>query len=265
MNILDEIAARTRERINAKKKDLPLELLMESAESLKNGPGFAAGFPFERALRGEGVSVICEIKKASPSKGVISPDFPYARIAKEYEEAGAAAISVLTEPFYFMGDDLYLRQIAGEVGIPLLRKDFTVDRYMIYEAALLGASAVLLICAILNDETLAEFIGTAHDLGLSALVEVHDEREVDMALAAGARVIGVNNRDLRTFEVDFALTERLRGMVPADRLFVSESGVKGPDDMEKLRRIGADAALVGEALMRSADRKAGLRRLMGRG
>ena len=257
MNILQEIAQKAKERVEEKKKSLPLAELIRRAEQLPVG-----GFPFETALRGPDVSLICEIKKASPSKGVIAADFPYMRIAREYEAAGAAAISVLTEPFWFKGDDAYLREIAGGVRVPLLRKDFTVDAYMIYEAKLLGASAVLLICALLGPAALVEYLGIARGLGLSALTEAHDEREVDMALRAGARIIGVNNRDLRTFEVDLALSGRLRAMVPADRLFVSESGVRGPEDIARLRELGADAALVGEALMRSADKKAEIKRLL---
>ncbi|MCL2718901.1 MAG: indole-3-glycerol phosphate synthase TrpC [Lachnospiraceae bacterium] len=255
LNILQEIAQRTKERIETQKKVLPLDKIIEIVNSdAANDSPFT--FPFEKALKSEDIAFICEIKKASPSKGIIAEKFPYLDIAKEYEAAGAAAISVLTEPFYFMGSDQYLREIADVVSIPLLRKDFTVDSYMIYEAKLLGASAVLLICSILNQDTLADYITIAHGLGLSALVETHSEEEVKMALSAGARIIGVNNRNLKTFTVDITLSERLRSLVPPDVLFVSESGLSTQGDIVKLRETGADAALIGETLMRAADKKA---------
>ena len=259
MNILNEIAGRTKERIEAKKRILPLKELIETVCS-RNA---ATGFPFENALRSPDIAFICEVKKASPSKGIIAEDFPYRAIAAEYEAAGASAISVLTEPFYFKGDDRHAAEIAASVSLPVLRKDFTVDSYMIYEAKVLGASAVLLICAILDTDTLAEYIGIAHSLGLSALVETHCEAELDMALAAGAGIIGVNNRDLKTFEVDLAVSERLRKLTPPDKLFVSESGVNSPEDISRLRDIGADAVLIGERVMRSADKKAEIERLRG--
>jgi len=232
MNILNEIAEKTKERIKNEKQ--------------------AFDFPFEKALKTKDISFICEVKKASPSKGIIAENFDYIEIAKNYEAAGAAAISVLTEPYYFKGHDKYLREIAQAVSIPLLRKDFTVDEYMIYEAKVLGASAVLLICAILDDETLKRYIEIAHSIGLSALVETHDEREVETALKAGARIIGVNNRNLKTFEVDITLSERLKKLVPNDIIFVAESGIKTREDVAKMREIGADAVLVGETLMRGA-------------
>ena len=220
-------------------------------------------FPFEIALRHSDLAFICEIKRASPSKGIIAEPFPYLDIAGEYETAGAAAISVLTEPHYFKGNDLYLNEIAGKVSIPLLRKDFIIDSYMIYEAKILGAAAVLLICALLESNTLAGYISIAHSLGLSALVETHTEAEVEMALNAGARIIGVNNRDLETFGVDIAVSERLRKMVPLDIVFVSESGIHCAQDVRILRRIGVNAVLVGETLMRSLNRKATLDELRG--
>jgi indole-3-glycerol phosphate synthase len=238
MNILQEIAERTKERVRIN-----------------------TDFPFEKALRQDDISFICEVKKASPSKGIIAEHFPYIDIAKDYEAAGAAAISVLTEPFWFKGSDKYLREISEEVSVPLLRKDFTVADSMIYEAKALGASAVLLICAILDAETLAEYIKISHGIGLSALVEVHDAEEVETALNAGARIIGVNNRDLRTFEVDITLSERLRPLVPPEIIFVSESGISTPGDVEKLRKAGANAVLIGESIMRSADKQAEIRRL----
>jgi indole-3-glycerol phosphate synthase len=259
VNILQEIAERTQERIQLQKKDVPLQKLMEMVQ--RNDT--AADFPFEKALLSDDIAFICEIKKASPSKGIIAEEFPYQDIAKDYAAAGAAAISVLTEPFYFKGDDRYLREIAGMVSIPLLRKDFTVDSYMIYEAQTLGADAVLLICAILDQETLSEYIGIAHSLGLSAITEVHTEQEMEMALAAGTRIVGVNNRNLKTFEVDLTLSERLRKMAPRDIIFISESGVRNAEDIQRLRQSRVDAVLVGETLMRSSDKKAALDELRG--
>jgi indole-3-glycerol phosphate synthase len=257
MNILDEIAVRTKERICEKKKTVPLEKIMDMAVQLDN----KLGFPFESALRKEGIGFICEIKKASPSKGVIVEDFPYLQIAKEYVAAGAAAISVLTEPFWFKGGDHILREIAHVVSVPLLRKDFTVDSYMIYEAKLLGASAVLLICAILSPDQLSEYIKTADKLGLSCLVEAHDEDEAKIALDAGARVIGINNRDLKTFTVDTGNSVRLRKLVPKDVIFVSESGIRSFEDLDLLRLSGVNAVLIGETLMRAHDKKAALDKL----
>ena len=240
--MLNEIACRAKERVQARKK---------------------TDFPFERALRGKDMSFICEVKKASPSKGIIAEDFPYMDIAREYAAAGAAAISVLTEPYYFKGDDRYLKEIAETVSIPVLRKDFIVDEFMIYEAKLLGASAVLLICAILEQKQLAEYIQLAHTLGLSALVEAHDERELNMALESGARIIGVNNRDLKTFEVDTNNSIRLRKLAPPGIIFVSESGIKTREDIAALRRNNVDAVLIGETLMRAGDKKAALAELRG--
>jgi len=264
-NILEEIASRTRERVEARKRQVSPRDIMEMARTCKaNGESSGAGeFPFERALRSNDIAFICEIKRASPSKGIIAEEFPYLEIAREYEAAGAAAISVLTEPHYFKGGDEILRDIAGIASVPLLRKDFTVDGYMIYETKVLGASAVLLICSLMERQTLAEYIGIAHGIGLSALVEVHSEAEVEMALAAGGRIIGVNNRDLRTFDVDITLSRRLRKMVPDNMIFVSESGVRTALDVEELRRDGVDAVLVGEMLMRSSDKVAALAGLRG--
>ncbi len=258
MTILDRLAEYARERCERAKAGIPLDEIKVQALSLPKGD-----FAFENALKKPGISFICECKKASPSKGIISPDFPYLKIAKEYESAGADCISVLTEPKWFLGSDDYLKEIAAEVSIPCLRKDFTVDEYMIYEAKLLGASAVLLICSILSEEQIKEYIGVCDTLGLSALVEAHDENEVKAAVNAGARIIGVNNRNLKDFSVDTENSRRLREMIPRDVLFVSESGVSGAEDVKKLRDIGADAVLVGEALMRASDKKAKLRELRG--
>lgn len=257
--ILEEIAAKTRERIEAEKAALPLaELKARAAELDKN-----TGFPFQRALAQPGMRFICEVKKASPSRGVIAGDFPYAEIAGEYQRAGADAVSVLTEPFYFKGSDEYLRAIRREVSIPLLRKDFTVDEYMLYQAKLLGADAVLLICAILSPMQLSEYGGIAGELGLSALVEAHDEREIRMALSAGAEIIGVNNRNLKDFTVDIDNSLRLRRLVPDGVLFVSESGMKTREDIARLEENGTDGVLIGETLMRSPDKSAMLRELRG--
>ena len=249
MNILEEIAEKTRERVEQARKVKSLEEIKREAEALPSD----TGFPFERALAGEGVSFICEVKKASPSKGLIAPDFPYVEIAQTYEKAGARAISVLTEPYYFQGADAFLAEISRNVSIPLLRKDFTVDAYMIYEAKLIGASAVLLICSILSEGQLAEYIRIADSLGLSALVEAHDDQEAAMAVRAGARIIGVNNRDLKTFTVDIRNSIRLRKLIPEDILFVSESGIRGPEDIRELAENQVDGALVGETLMRAGN------------
>lgn len=258
--ILEQIAERTRLRVEELSAEIPLHEVKSQALDMSAD----TGFPFERALRGEGVSFICEVKRASPSKGVIAEDFPYLDIAKSYESAGAAAISCLTEPYWFRGSNQYLKEIAREVSIPVLRKDFTVSEYMIYEAKALGAAAVLLICAILSPAQLKEYLELAHSLGLSALVEAHDEAEVRTAVESGARIIGVNNRDLRTFEVDITNSARLRGLVPRDRVFVSESGITAPQDVALLRENGTDAVLIGETLMRSADKRAALDALRGR-
>lgn len=250
MTILDQLADHARERTEAAKKRIPTEEMKKHATSLPKG-----SFAFEKAIGKPDISFICECKKASPSKGLIAPDFPYLRIAEEYEEAGADAISVLTEPKWFLGNDEYISEIASAVSVPCLRKDFTVDEYMIYEAKLLGASAVLLICSILSEAQIREYIGICDKLGLSALVEAHDEREVEAALRAGARIIGVNNRNLKDFSVDTDNSRRLRSMIPRDVLFVSESGVSSPEDVAKLRLIGVDAVLIGEALMRASNKK----------
>lgn len=260
MSILDHLADHARERVAAAKAVKPLADVRREALRLPKGD-----FPFEKALGRPGLSFICECKKASPSKGLIAPEFPYLRIAKDYEAAGADAISVLTEPKWFLGSDAYLREIAASVSVPCLRKDFTVDAYMLYEAKVLGASAALLICAILDDKQLADSIAVCDGLGLSALVEAHDEREADMALKAGARIIGVNNRNLRDFTVDTGNSRRLRARIPEGVLFVSESGVKDASDVQAARDMGADAVLVGEALMRAEDKRARLAELRGDG
>ena len=298
--ILDEIAEKTKKRVAEQKKKVPLEAMKRQALDIvaretDNGSSPYSKFQFRDNLAADGISFICEVKKASPSKGLIAPDFPYVDIAKEYEAAGASAISVLTEPFYFQGSNQFLMDIKKEVNIPLLRKDFTVDEYMIYEAKVIGASAVLLICAILDDEQLVSYLKLAHELGLSALVEAHDEDEVRRAIACGAGIIGVNNRDLRTFTVDIMNSVRLRKLVPdtvpvkdsltkgsgtdtvcdvksdihSDKgsdpfvdpfvsqkmVYVSESGIKTKEDIDRLKANGTDAVLIGETFMRSPDKK----------
>lgn len=258
MTILEEIAAYARERTAAAERKMPLADIRRRAEEMPRGD-----FSFEKALRKPGLSLICECKKASPSRGLIAPDFPYMQIAREYEAAGADCISVLTEPKWFLGRDEYLEEIASAVSVPCLRKDFTVNEYMIYEARLLGASAVLLIVSLLSEAQLREYLGLCRELGLSALTEAHSAEEVGTAVWAGASVIGVNNRNLRDFSVDTGNSAALRELVPPGVLFVSESGVTGAADTEKLREIGADAVLVGEALMRASDKNAKIRELRG--
>ena len=257
MIILEEIAAKTRVRVAENQQKITLAQMKEQAQALNAD----TGFPMEQALKAEGISFICEVKKASPSKGLIAPDFPYVEIAKEYEAAGASAISCLTEPFNFQGSDRYLEEITAAVNIPVLRKDFTVDEYMIYQAKAFGASAVLLICAILDDVQLREYRQLAESLGLDALVEAHDEREVERALEAGAKIVGVNSRDLRTFRVDMNISIRLRILAPEEVVFVSESVIRTSADIYLLYDNRVDAVLIGETLMRSPDKKAMLETL----
>ena len=258
MTILDQLAEHARIRVRQAKEQISFETMKEQALSLPKG-----AFAFEKALQKQGISFICECKKASPSKGLIAEDFPYLTIAREYEAAGADCISVLTEPKWFLGSEVYLKEIAKTVAIPCLRKDFTVDEYMIYEAKVLGAKAVLLICALLPTETIKKYIGICDTLGISALVEAHREEEVKSALAAGARIIGVNNRNLKDFTVDTDNSRRMRELVPKDILFVAESGVKDSKDVRTLKEIGADAVLIGETLMRAEDKRAKLAELKG--
>ena len=258
MTILDRLAEYARERVMQAKAERPLSAVCQDALAQPKGD-----FSFELALSGSELAFICECKKASPSKGLIAPEFPYLEIAADYEAAGAEAISVLTEPKWFLGKDEYLRRIAEMVSVPCLRKDFTVDEYMLYEAKLLGASAVLLICTILDTVQLRNYIEICDGLGISALVEAHNEAEVEAALCSGARIVGVNNRNLKDFNVDPDNSRRLRKLVPDDVLFVSESGVHNAVDVQAAREIGADAVLVGEALMRSENRRAKLAELRG--
>lgn len=258
MTILDQLAAHARLRVEEARKRLPLAALRELAMALPVGEK-----PFEAAISRPGLSFICECKRASPSKGLIAPEYPYLQIARDYEAAGADCLSVLTEPKWFLGSDAHLRDIAAAVSIPCLRKDFTVDPYMIYEAKVLGASAVLLICALYDGQQLQKAIGLCDTLGLSALVETHDEAEVELALRAGARILGVNNWNLRDFSVDPDNSRRLRALVPPEVLFVAESGVQSAADAAALRAAGADAVLVGETMMRAPDKAAKLEELRG--
>jgi indole-3-glycerol phosphate synthase len=262
VTILDQLADYARLRVEKAKEKISAEEMKEKALSLAAADR-GESFRFEKALSGPELSFICECKKASPSKGLIAPDFPYAEIAVEYEKAGADCISVLTEPKWFLGENCFLGEIARSVRIPCLRKDFTVDPYMIYEAKTLGASAVLLICSILELPELEAYIRIADSLGLSALVEAHDAAEIRDALKAGARIIGVNNRNLKDFTVDAGNSLTLREEVPEGILFVAESGIKSAEDVEALRRAGVDACLVGETLMRASDKKAKLMELKG--
>lgn len=258
MTILDKLAQHALERVDAAKAKISSDEIKSRAMSLPKGD-----FKFEKALCGKDIAFICEVKKASPSKGIIAEDFPYLQIAKDYENAGADCISILTEPNWFLGSDEYLREIAENVSIPCLRKDFLVDEYMIYEAKLLGASAVLLIVSIVGDR-LKEYIELAHSLGLSALVEIHDHTEGVLAVNSGARIIGVNNRNLKDFSVDVNNSAKLSQLITSNNIiFVAESGIKTSEDVQKLRDIGANAVLIGETLMRSADKKSKLQELRG--
>lgn len=258
-NILEKIAVAAKERVKSAEKSFPLNEIKKTALELSQ----STNFTFEKVLCDKDISFICECKKASPSKGIISKDFPYLDIAKEYERAGAAAISVLTEPLWFQGEDRFLSDIAKTVSLPCLRKDFTVDEYMIYEAKILGASAILLICAITDTAQLHNYIKICDTLGISALVEAHDESEINSALKAGARIIGVNNRNLKDFTVDISNSERLRKYVPSDILFIAESGIKTPEDIERLRAANINGVLIGETLMRADNKKALLDKLRG--
>lgn len=289
--ILDKIADSTRVRIQKEKERIPLSKMIEAVEeiiyneakikddakindnakindefkakteTIKDGEDARNEFCFEKALKGGDINFICEVKKASPSKGIIAEDFPYVTIAKEYVAAGAVCISVLTEPEYFLGSDDYLREIRKEVGIPILRKDFTLDEYQIYQAKVLGADCILLICSLLNEELLRRYIKLCDILKLSALVEAHDEDEVKAAVNAGARIIGVNNRNLKTFEVDINNSVRLRRFVPDEILFVAESGIKTAEDIDVLRKALVNGVLIGETLMKSKYKKEEIMRL----
>jgi len=247
--ILDEIAAYSAKRVEEAKKKVSIEDIRLAACNSPKGD-----FRFERVLNLPDMSFICELKKASPSKGIISGEFPYAKIAKEYEKAGADAISCLTEPKWFLGSDEIFQAVRKLSFLPMLRKDFTVDEYQIYEAKLLGADAVLLICALLDEKTISRYIEICEGLGISALVETHNEKEISSAVSAGARIIGVNNRNLKDFSVDLKNSARLRDKIPDSVIFVAESGVKTPLDIVMLKEAGANAVLIGEALMLAEDK-----------
>lgn len=258
-DILQTIATKTKERIEKQKILYPLEELKQACAQLP----INQDFPFEQALRKEGLSYICECKKASPSKGLIDEDFNYLQIAKEYEKVGARAISVLTEPEFFLGSDQYLQEIAQEVKIPCLRKDFVVDEYMIYQAKRLGAQAILLIVSLLDTQTLKQYLDIANSLGLACLVEAHDEAEIKQAIDAGAKIIGVNNRNLRNFQVNVENTLNLRRAIPKEILMVAESGIQSRSDIALLEKAQIDAVLIGETLMKASDRQAKMAELRG--
>ena len=257
MTILDELSAYARVRVEEDIRQIGREAMRELALAGGRGNGAA----FVEALKRPGMSFICEVKKASPSKGIIAADFPYVEIAESYEAAGADCISCLTEPKWFLGSDAIFREIRAAVSTPMIRKDFTVDEYQIYQAKTMGANAVLLICAILDTKTIEKYLALCEELGLAALVEAHTQEEIASAVAAGAKIIGVNNRNLKDFSVDFSNAARLRDLIPPECIYVAESGVRGPEDARVLRSIGADAALIGEAFMRADDRKKLLREL----
>lgn len=249
--MLDKIVEKTKERLIEAKANKSLNELKEEVSRLE----ISDEFPFKEALKDPEIAIIAEVKRASPSKGLIAEDFDYIEIAKEYEEAGASAISVLTEPYFFQGSNDFLKEISENVSIPILRKDFTIDEYMIYEAKLLGASAILLIVSILDDAQLKEYLDLAHELGLSAIVETHDGDEIRTAIDVGAQIIGVNNRNLADFTVDINNSINLRRLVSGDITFISESGIKTKEDVTRLKENDVDAVLIGETLMKSDDKK----------
>jgi indole-3-glycerol phosphate synthase len=258
MMILTKLADSTRNRVEREKKQIPLEMVKEQALAMKKGD-----FSFEKVIAEGDISFICEVKRASPSKGMLVEEFPYVQIAKDYEEAGASCISVLTEPDYFKGDKQYLKEISENVTVPLIRKDFIIDEYMIYDAKIHGASCVLLICSLLDKETMEKYIEICDNLGMSALVEAHDEEEIQKAVEAGARMIGVNNRDLKTFTVDIGNSERLRKLVPDNILFIAESGIKTNADINRLRKAKVNGVLIGETFMKAENKKEMLQKLRG--
>lgn len=256
--ILDKLTESTKIRIEKEKRVIPLDIVKEMAFGMPKG-----NFSFEKVIAEEDFSFICEVKRASPSKGMIVEEFPYVQIAKDYEEAGASCISVLTEPDYFKGDKEYLKEISENVTVPLIRKDFIIDEYMIYDAKIHGASCVLLICSLLDKETMEKYIEICDNLGMSALVEAHDEEEIQKAIEAGARMIGVNNRDLKTFTVDIGNSERLRKLVPDNILFIAESGIKTNADINRLRKAKVNGVLIGETFMKAENKKEMLQKLWG--
>lgn len=259
-DILERIAADKRIQIEQEKKEISLDKMKQMAYETKSK---LPDFIFEETLKQKGMSFICEVKKASPSKGVIAQEFPYVEIAKDYEKAGADCLSVLTEQKYFLGSDTYLEEIRKAVKLPILRKDFTIDFYQIYQAKVIGANAVLLICALLDEAFLKQGIEICDELGLSALVEAHDEAEMKKAISAGARIIGVNNRNLKDFSVDIQNSTKLRSLAPEHTIFVAESGIRTRLDVEAFEKNQVNAVLVGETLMRAEDKASKLRELKG--
>ena len=267
--ILDDIVESTKKRIAKEKREISFleyrrsaEELMKREEKLKREGVRSVPTTMEEVLGKEGIHLICEVKKASPSKGIIAKDFDYISIAKEYEAAGAAAISVLTEPNFFLGDLLYLEEIRNEVHIPLLRKDFIIDEYQIYQAKAKGASCVLLICSILSEEKIKHFVQMCEEIGISALVEIHDEKEAEVALNAKAKIVGVNNRNLRDFTVDINHSLKLRSYIPRNGLFVAESGIKTSSDLRRLYDANVNGVLIGETMMLSKDKTAKIQELL---
>ena len=250
--MLDEIVFKTKERVMELKRKKPLEELKKEVSVMD----ISHDFPFKKALKDSPIAVIAEVKRASPSKGMIAEDFDYLSIAKESEKSGASAVSVLTEPFFFKGSDDYLKEIAEGISLPVLRKDFIIDEYMIWQSKLLGASAVLLIASILSTVELKTYLDLAHELGLSAIVEAHDADEIRRAMIVGAEIVGVNNRNLNDFSVNIENSISLRRCVSGDVVFVSESGIKTAQDVRRLKENNVDAVLIGETLMKCNDRKA---------
>lgn len=248
--ILDDLAAYARLRVARDKEKIPLDIIKKSAEKMNHGD-----FCFEQALKKQGLSFICEVKRASPSKGIIDEKFDYLQIASDYQNIGADCVSCLTEPKWFLGSDEIFCDIRKKINLPMIRKDFTVDKYQLYQAKCMGADAVLLICAILDTGTIKEYLEICDNLGLSALVETHNEKEIESAVTAGARIIGVNNRNLGDFSVDIKNAERLRSLVPKTAVFVAESGVKTAEDVKAVYQSGADAVLIGEAMMKSDNKR----------
>lgn len=257
--ILDDIAEKTRERVAREKNEVSLEKMKSKAIAM----GKVNPFAFENAIRSTGMHFICEVKKASPSKGIIAQDFPYRQIAKEYEAAGADCISVLTEPDFFLGSNSYLTEIREEVNIPLLRKDFIIDEYQIYQAKVIGADCILLIAALLPEDTIRSYLRISDSLGMSTLVEAHDQSEIEAASKAGARMIGINNRNLKTFDVNIGNSIDMRSFVDKEIIFVAESGISTREDVEVFEKANVNAVLVGETLMRSMDKGKKLKELRG--
>ncbi len=249
--ILDTIVAKQKIRIAKDKEIKSFDIMKKEAETFSS----VNKISFKDSLKNKDFAFICEIKKASPSKGVIVENFPYLEIAKDYEQAGAAAISVLTEPNFFKGNDKYLTEVSNTVKIPVLRKDFIIDEYQIYQAKVIGASAVLLICAILDDKTLQKYMSIAKSLNLDCLVETHNKEEIKQALNSGAEIIGINNRDLKTFTVDINNSVRLRKYLGDNKILISESGIKSSADIKILKDTGFNGALIGESMMLSENKK----------